>query len=308
MDVEGGMIEAIEGTVVTVRARTNEPAASAHFEFDLGKGRWDRDSGIEVSGADARLLLGRFTVRHSGMYTIRFKSTGGRINPDPAVSEVLAFRDRPPTVTFLHPAEPEMTVPSNVKVPLVMTADDDYGVKDALLTVRQGNETLSAINLLEGKRPTGRFTGTFTIDLAKARVSPGTAVEYWLSVRDTKEPIANRTESRRRTIRVAGPVSPDERRAIEEKAEQEEAEAEKSGGMAEQATLPGDDNPGPDRGGRAVDVPGEREEVAGAPPPSGNPGDDPPETGDRPQLGPEQIARIEEILNAIRVRDGRQAP
>ncbi len=46
-DVEGGNVEAIEGTVVTVHARTNEPAVSAYFEFSKGAGQQDpADGGV----------------------------------------------------------------------------------------------------------------------------------------------------------------------------------------------------------------------------------------------------------------------
>ena len=50
-DVEGGEIEAIEGTRVTVRARTNEPAVSAYFDFS--KGRDNKNPRMEVSETDA---------------------------------------------------------------------------------------------------------------------------------------------------------------------------------------------------------------------------------------------------------------
>src|SRR5207302_1794252 len=148
---------------------------------------------MDVSGSDARLLVGTFFVKETGSYTIKFKTTGGQVNPDPVVYDIIAHPDRAPTeVAFVQPDKPEITVPSNVKVPLVMTAADDFGIKEAILSVRQGRETLYSVNLLEKEKPTRRFKGTFTIDLAEKKVQPGTKVEYWLTVRDTKVPAANK--------------------------------------------------------------------------------------------------------------------
>ncbi|MCA1685699.1 MAG: DUF4175 domain-containing protein, partial [Planctomycetia bacterium] len=118
-DVEGGEIEAIEGTRVTVKARTNEPAVSAYFDF-ISKGQQNKNPRMEVSETDPRLLVGTFEVQDSGTYTIKFKTTGGQVNPDPVVYDIKAIPDKPPTeVAFLRPDKPEITVPSNVQVPMV---------------------------------------------------------------------------------------------------------------------------------------------------------------------------------------------
>ena len=178
-DVEGGEIEAIEGTRVTVKARTNEPAVSAYFDFSSGAGSRTRTRGWRSPRPTPRLLVGSFEVKESGTYTIKFKTTGGQVNPDPVVYDIKAIPDKAPTeVAFLRPDKPEITVPSNVQVPLVMTAADDFGVKEALLSVRQGNETLYSVNLLEKQKPARRFKGAFTIDLADKKVKPGAQVEY----------------------------------------------------------------------------------------------------------------------------------
>ena len=190
-NVEGGHIEALEGTTVTVRARTNEPAASAYFDFSQrDKNAKNGNSGrLEVDPADAHVLTGTIRVQESGSYTIKFKTTGGQLNPDPVVYDIKALPDLPPSeVAFLKPDKPEVTVPSNVNVPILATAADDFGIRDALLYVRIGHEPQTSVNLLDKQPPTRRFKGLSTIELASKKLKPGTHIEYWLQVHDTKEP------------------------------------------------------------------------------------------------------------------------
>ncbi len=175
---------------MTVHARTNEPARSAALTFTKADA-----VAMEVSSSDPKELVGKFKVEKSGSYTIKFRTTGGQMNPDPVVHDIIALPDHPPTASFEKPETPQIEVPSNVQVPLVMKASDDHGVKDVTLHVHQKGETLLSKNLLEQQPPTVNFRGTELLDLASWKVEPGSELEYWLTVRDTKEPQSNRFEN-----------------------------------------------------------------------------------------------------------------
>ena len=97
------------------------------------------------------MLTGKFKVKENGSYTIQFRTTGGQLNPSPVNYDIIAIPDRPPTAKFLQPEKPDLKVPANVKVDLVMTGTDDHGVKDATLLVKLGNEVLRSKNVLEGQ-------------------------------------------------------------------------------------------------------------------------------------------------------------
>ena len=77
-----------------------------------------------------------------------------------------------------------------------MTGNDDHGVKDATLHVTMGNEKLVSKNMLEGRPPQPEFKAIETLDLAKLRVKPGAKLNYWLTVRDNKEPSSNQIRDR----------------------------------------------------------------------------------------------------------------
>ncbi|MBV8381770.1 MAG: hypothetical protein JOZ63_04140, partial [Planctomycetaceae bacterium] len=223
-DIGGGNVEAIEGTVVTVHARTNEPARSASLVFTKAK-----PEPMEVASDDPRTLVGRFKVEESGTYTIKFQTTGGQANPEPVVYDILALSDKAPTAQFLRPDQAKVKVPSNVPVALVMRANDDHGVKDVTLHVHEvkardfKEEAVSLVseNLLEKKPPVREFHGTKTLDLAALRVKPGARLEYWLTVRDTKQPESNRGESPHQYLDVADPVPPKEQKKFEDAARKE---------------------------------------------------------------------------------------
>ena len=141
-------------------------------------------------------MTGRFLVESDGSYTIKFQNTGGQMNPDPVVYDIHAIKDLVPTVKFVSP-EPRIKAPSNGKVALKIEAGDDYGVKSLNLNVNQGTEGLVSRDLLENKAPPRKFAGTEILDLAAIPgLKPGTNLEYWLVVRDTKEPSSNSAKDR----------------------------------------------------------------------------------------------------------------
>ena len=135
------------GTKVTVHATTNEPASRATLNLTSQK-----PEPMTVSSDDPHQLTGEFLVEKNGTYTIIFRTTGGQLNPNPVVYDVIAIEDRPPTARFARPDRPSIKVPSNVKVNFVMTGADDHGVEDATLHVVQGNEPpYVSKNVLEGR-------------------------------------------------------------------------------------------------------------------------------------------------------------
>ncbi len=148
-DIEGGAVEAIVGTKVTVHATTNEPASRATINLTS-----QEPAPMTVSPDDPHQLTGKFELKKNGTYTIIFRTTGGQLNPNPVVYDVIAIEDRPPIARFLRPDRPSIKVPSNVKVNFVMKGSDDHGVEDATLHVVQG--TRAAVRFQERARGPAR--------------------------------------------------------------------------------------------------------------------------------------------------------
>lgn len=257
--VEGGGVDAIEGTYVTVHAETSEPAISGTLNLNkLGA------FAMNPSPDDSKKLVGKFKVTADGTYTIGFRTPTGQVNPEPVVYDVRARKDAPPSAKFTKPGA-SVKVPSNGKVPLAMEATDDFGVKEALLHVNEGTRILVSDNLLQKKPPVKKLIEAYTLDLAKLKVAPGAKLEYWLTVRDTKDPLPNKFETAKYEIEVVEPVAKDEVAALDKKAKDAQDEAdrdrreEQQAGTADQVAengAPGGE-PKPGEGGKGQGRPAE---------------------------------------------------
>ena len=211
-DIEGGNVEAIEDTKVTVHATTNEPSRGGTLNLTVGD-----PAPMSVAADDSHKLTGQFKVTKSGTYTINFRTTGGQLNPNPVVYDIHAIADRPPQAKFLRPDRPTIKVPANVKVDLIMTGSDDHGVKDATLHVNLENETLYSKNVLEGRPTAPEFRATEVIDLAQLHVKSGQSLRYWLTVRDNHEPASHSVQTASQIIEITDAVAPADKQKFEEK-------------------------------------------------------------------------------------------
>ena len=210
--VEGGMIEAIEGTTVTIHARTNMPAAMATLNL-----AGDTAVQMDIDPDDATILTGEFKVKPPGKtptYTINFRTIGGQHNPSPVTYDILSIADRPPTARLIQPDKPAIKVPANVKVDLVATGNDDHGVKQANLTVLANDAHLFTKDMLEGLEPKPEFRAVETLDLEKLHMKPGSTIQYKLTVWDNKD-TANKMETALQLIEVVEPVAPEKKKAEE---------------------------------------------------------------------------------------------
>ncbi len=207
-NVDGGNVEAIEGTLVTLHAHTNQPAGLANLDFGK-QGVYS----LSIDRDDRQNLSGTFRVRQSGSYTIKFSTVDGHYNPDPVVYDVVALKDRSPTVKFKEPkAEGTSRLASNAALYTAFEANDDFGLRELELHFQQnGRELLvPAHSYIDRKTAGTHFEGSDRLDLAPLKLKPGSKVEYWLEVHDTREPESNKAETSHREIIIDEPLSPKE--------------------------------------------------------------------------------------------------
>ncbi|MBX6313072.1 MAG: hypothetical protein IRY99_09195, partial [Isosphaeraceae bacterium] len=236
--VDGGNVDALEGTLVTIRARTNQAARSGSLRD--GKTKEILGPPMTVSESNPYELIGQFRVKESGTYFIDFLTTSGRRNPEPAIYDIHAQKDLVPEVKFVRP-EPSIRRPANAAVALQMVASDDFGLKEATLTVRRdGKDLRPPVNYLEKKPQDRKFRHVEVLDLAALKAEPGTTIQYELAVRDNKEPQSNRASARGEII-ITEPVSEKERQQFQQEAQQ--AEKQPPPDDPERASEPRDDEP-----------------------------------------------------------------
>ncbi len=226
--VEGGSVQAIEGTKVTVHAKTNMPAVAATINMSGGQVA----APMTIDAKDPRILTGDFLVpspEKRGTYTISFRTAGGQLNPSPVTYDIDSIADRPPTARFVQPDKPAIKVPANVKVDLLATGSDDFGVRTANLVVMNGDRAVINKDLLEDQDPKPEFKVVETVDLEKLGLKPGDAIRYKLSIADNKHPSPNKMETALQLIEVIEPVSAPEKKKFEEAQKDQEREQTTTG-------------------------------------------------------------------------------
>ena len=121
-----GDVDALEGTVVTVRAHTNTFLSHAHLlvnDVPVPAVIHHPEKGEEAGDG----VEGSFTVGRSGFYQIHLEDPFGFANPDPPRYEVLVRRDQFPTVSILHPRD-DVRLPITEPLRLRFEAHDDLGL------------------------------------------------------------------------------------------------------------------------------------------------------------------------------------
>ena len=187
--VEGGNIDVIEGTIVTVHAKTSEPALDGKLNI-TGKSSYN----MMPKPDDSQEIVGKLLVAENGSYTVTFRTTSLQPNPEPVVYEIAARKDLAPAVKIVTPSS-SIKLPSNSKVAVVFEANDDFGIKEASLSLYEGQTRLSFDPLQLDNETKRKLTGSFDIDLAKLGVKPGARLQYSITVRDNKEPQPNKAET-----------------------------------------------------------------------------------------------------------------
>jgi hypothetical protein len=251
--VDGGSIDVIEGTMVTVHAKTSEPAVDGKLNL-VGK---DLSFNMAPKADDAQEIVGKFLVTENGSYTVTFRTSALQPNPEPVVYEIRARKDLPPTAKIVKPSS-TIKLPANGKVTVVVEATDDFGIKEVFLPIYEGTNRRGYLDL---KIPPGsprKLTGSFDLDLLKLDTPPrpGTRLQYWLTVRDNREPQPNKVETSKYEIEVIEPAKKEELAKLDQAAQREKQEADEANkaqqrqGQQEEVAQNGDADNRPDADGQ----------------------------------------------------------
>lgn len=223
--VEDGNIEALQGTWITVNATTNQPARSGFLDF-----KPNPPVPLSITPGDPKKLTGRFLVESNGQYAVRFNSVDGQANPEPVIYDIKVVKDLSPTARFIRPESPTQR-PANARVPLVIEASDDFGLKSVQLHVHKNGEILQQAEELidqKSKDTVKQLQRTVSLDLQPLSVKPGDKVQYWLTLRDNCDLQPNKFDTPKHVIEIIDPVSEPKR---EELAQNEMAQAREQTGQ-----------------------------------------------------------------------------
>ena len=145
-------ITAVDGTNVTIRAKTNRPISKATLEFNprtvgetVRATAGSRSMTIAEDGTSVSL---QFPLRRSGSrssevplnsYRLRVWDDAGQSNPDPIVYPIRVIPDLPPEVSIVMPRKSPKSMGVDLQQLIEVHAmDPDFGLKKVELEIRRG--------------------------------------------------------------------------------------------------------------------------------------------------------------------------
>jgi hypothetical protein len=206
----GGDIRAIEGTYVTIEAIANRPIAAAHLDFEAD-GRPDLRMQVEGERATVRFPLAlrddRRTPKHAS-YVIRYTTSDGDTNNDPAKHLIDVTPDYSPEVELAAPMQPELVLRPDEPWELVAEArDPDFALREVQLRWQADDGSQGDLTLLS-EPFTGKWSSRRQLTPSDMGLGPGDGAAYWLEASDNREPQPNRARSERRRLRVLDQPEP----------------------------------------------------------------------------------------------------
>jgi uncharacterized protein YukE len=172
---DGGHIEALKGTLVTLIVRTTKGVREAQLVLDEGSRH-----PLEVN---AESLTGSLLVLEPASYTIRLKDEFGFENPNPVLYQIRVIPDAYPEADITSPAK-DLEITGDEMIPIIYSARDDFGLTAIRLSFQlKGQESAISLRRSPGE---GRSVGpeTFKWDLSDLGLVPGDSVTYRIEVED----------------------------------------------------------------------------------------------------------------------------
>ncbi|MCA9246327.1 MAG: hypothetical protein KDA42_04400 [Planctomycetales bacterium] len=208
-----GDLSAIEGTTVTITARTNHLIESASIDFNCD-GAGDKQLRHEGTQATIRFPLTLKSDRRTptaASYCLRFTNKDGRQNSSPVEHRIEVTPDLAPEIEFLAPTETSIEVPVDGQVELEINAKDpDFALAEVHLLGTLGGRKAVARQLL-AEPVIGQFNRKYVFRPAAEGLKAGDRLTYWAGARDNKSPAPNTTLTEKRLLIVTGPRVPNGR-------------------------------------------------------------------------------------------------
>ncbi len=205
--VEGNTAEAEEGANVVWDVEVNGSIRDACLVAGSIK--------ILLNAKTGHRFTGTVVVAESTLFTLSGTLADGSAWNPPELFSIKVVKDQPPTVRIVQPAQTRTEiVPPDASVAVEVNVTDDYAVADAHLvaTVAKGSgesvkfreQAVPFDDFAQGEAPTARRF-TKTLDLAALGLEPGDELYFFVEVHDNRQPVANRTRSETRFLRLRGP-------------------------------------------------------------------------------------------------------
>lgn len=137
---------------------------------------------------------GRFPLKGIGLYRAELRNDLGHANKPMKEAKYIAIADTPPQIVLDRPGT-DLVLSQPGKIPLVVTAYDDFGLDAIELHYRRGESySVEKMPIKQYPQPVRSDTVITNLDLAAMKMKVGDHLHYRLSARDTKGQVAQTQE------------------------------------------------------------------------------------------------------------------
>jgi len=140
-------LEAPQYTRASLRITPSTPVASGRLVID------GQTIAARVNDG-GRELLADLLLKESTTYAVHLVTQSGHTDPGPRINRVMVVPDAPPTVQLAEPAA-EASAATGAKVAVVVRAGDDYGLSEARIEIKPGDDESA-----DNERPRGDGTAS----------------------------------------------------------------------------------------------------------------------------------------------------
>lgn len=181
------------GSLPPAQKRVNQLVATESFLLNPLESTDEEDTA-------AKTWSGRFPLLRNGFYRVVLRNKLKYPNQQMQEGKLTAIPDNPPQVVIERPGQ-DLLVSKPIKVPIYISAYDDFGLDDIVISVQKGESgTFQGRPVKRYDKPKRSETTVVTLDLEEEELKLGESLIYRVEVRDGRGQSATTKDH---TIRMA---------------------------------------------------------------------------------------------------------
>lgn len=153
------------------------------------------------AGADKQTATASFMIAGRGQASIYLTDIEGQRSKDVFTFPITPTADERPFIRIMEP-KPESLATPDVEIPVVLAAEDDYGISRVLLFRSLNDSRPLALDVPVPTPPPARWSGNSSLPLGDCGVEPGDVIKLFARVEDNDPDGAKGSESPVVTIRI----------------------------------------------------------------------------------------------------------
>jgi hypothetical protein len=192
-------LSGLVGTQVEVRVRSNRPLRSATARFFVGDQLQLEEQWLGAQNTTE--AVGSFVLDYAGRLQIHVTDVAGQQSREPFSASFTILRDERPFVRLLEPRATSFATPSS-RLPIVVSAEDDYGVARLELFRSLNDSRYLALTMPLPSETPRRAYEVMHLPLDQYDLSPGDEIKLFARVEDNDPVGAKGSESSVVTVRI----------------------------------------------------------------------------------------------------------